>query len=624
MHKRVVVILIKPSHYDDDGFPHRYLRGVLPSNSLAVLYSLTCESLATMLPTDTSFEVHMLEDGVQKHARKLRELETRFPEAGTKLIVGLVAVQTAQFPRACDLITRWQQRGATCVIGGFHVSGSIATMLDGVSDRNRPDIPSPHRMPTEIQRLIDSGVVVFHGEAEEVWAQTLADMLAGNPKPLYRGGMPDFGSAPLPKYAPGYFEGSFVTAIGTFDTGRGCPFACSFCAIINVQGRKSRYRSPECVIAQIKEICAREGKAQFFFTDDNFARNPLWETLLDGIIALREAGAKVRFMCEADLACRKIPRFLDKLARAGCGQIFMGVESVNPRNLVDAHKPQNKVHQYAELWSRCHELGIVVHAGYIIGFAGDSAESVAEDVETLRRLGADQVSFFILTPLPGSEDHARAVAANVAMDTDFSKYDSFHILTEHPQMSRQAWMETYQKAWRQFYRCETMLAAVKRCHTRSAQIELIRNYVWYRWSFATEQTHPMISGFYRVRSYSDRRPGSAELPYGRYVRQEVWRNMRYIGRLVAEFYRFQYIVLDTECSEQLRDVRDWFRLTFGKRMSRQWLHAFWKKYAANRWRLLYHPVAVGWHLACLPFAFTEVVYTLRFAARVSRLIKATT
>lgn len=617
--RRVVVILIRPTHYDDDGFPYRFLRGVLPSNSLAVLHTLTRAALDRILPANVAREIHVLEDGVARHAQQLGRLLRRFPEQGTQLIVAMVGVQTAQFPRACDLIDRWQKRGAVCAIGGFHVSGSISTMLDGVSDPRRPAIPCPRTMPTELQKLMDSGVIVFSGEAEDLWASALADVIAGRPKAFYRGGSPSLAAAPLPAYPPGYFDRSFATVIATFDTSRGCPFLCSFCSVINVHGHRSRYRNPSAILSTVRNLCAKHGKATFFFTDDNFARSPLWEELLDGLIALRNGGCDIRFMIQADLACHRIPRFLEKLAAAGCNQIFMGVESVSPVNLSAVGKRQNHVEEYARMWDACHALGIAVHAGYIIGFPADTPESIARDVETLKALGADQASFFILTPIPGSEDHARMTAEGVPIDQDFGKQDSFHPVVDHPRMTRAEWRAAYENAWRQFYCNANMLAALKRCKTRSARIGLLCNYVWYRWSVLAEETHPMIAGVYRLRPYCDRRPGAPVLPYWKYCLSEAWRHMRYMGLFFAEFFRFQYLLFESEYNTA--SAGNWFRRTFGKAASRKWLNDFWRRYAGKRWQLLWNPLP---HIKAIPCAVTECVYALRFAAWLPELVRAMT
>lgn len=629
---RVVVILIKPAHYDPDGFVYRFRRGVLPSNSLAAMHTLTAQALAGIVPAGVRTELYVLEDGVQRHARQLQRLARRFPEPGTRLIVGLVAVQTAQFPRACDLISQWQSRGAACVIGGFHVSGSIAALHDGIADSRRPGIPCPGTMPPEIQQLLDRGVVVFHGEAENLWPQVLRDLLHATPQPLYRGGQPPLHNAPLPDYPSGYFQGSFATAIQTFDTGRGCPFACSFCTIINVQGRQPRFRDPRAILQRVRRICEQTGQALFFLTDDNFARNPCWETILDGLIELRRQGYDIRFMVEADLACGNLKNFLPKLAAAGCSQIFMGVESLNPANLRGAGKHQNQVDRYARLFERCHEQGILVHAGYIIGLPHDTPESVRRDIKRLFELGVDQASFFMLTPLPGSEDHVRLHQAGAAIDADYNRYDSFQPAMDHPAMSRQQWTAAYRDAWRSFYSVGNMVTALRRCRHRARRWDLLCNYVWYRWSFATEATHPMIAGFYRYRPYGQRRRTAAPLSWPRYVGQELWRHARYLGRFLAEFYVFQFVVFETELvpaltegqellGGRLRGIGDWYRRTFGRVMSRKWLNGFWINYARNRWQLL-NPLRVRWHLEMLPHAATEVIYTMRFAWLLWRRLKA--
>ena len=131
-----------------------------------------------------------------------------------------------------------------------------------------------------------------------------------------------------------------------------------------------------------------------------------------------------------------------------------------------------------------------------------------------------------------------------------------------------------------------------------------------------------------------RRPGSAALSFEHYLLKEFWRHIRYIGRLLSEFYRFQYIVFEievgpmlgekqTEWRDKLHGIGDWARRTFGKRMTRRWLNAFWMRYAQNRWHLLLNPWTWRWHVKMLPFAFTEFWYTLRFATMLSRMVKTT-
>jgi hypothetical protein len=202
-------------------------------------------------------------------------------------------------------------------------------------------------------------------------------------------------------------------------------------------------------------------------------------------------------------------------------------------------------------------------------------------------------------------------------------------------MTSEQWFSSFTSAWRQFYRMENMVKALKRFKKSEDRQYLLRNYVWYRWSFATEKIHPMIAGFYRFRDFHDRRPGAKPTTYVRHLIQEMGRHIRYVTRFLAEFYRFQHVVLESEYAflvekkrEEFRGklggFRDWIRKSFGRVMTREWLNRFWIAYAGKKWKLLVSPWTYRWHVYMLPYAMTEVVYTLRFAMQCRRLVKATT
>ena len=94
----------------------------------------------------------------------------------------------------------------------------------------------------------------------------------------------------------------------SFDAGRGCPFLCSFCTIINVQGRKSRSRSADDVERLVRANLA-QGVHNFFITDDNLARNQNWEPIFDRLIAMREEeGLDIKIVAQVDTDAHKHPR----------------------------------------------------------------------------------------------------------------------------------------------------------------------------------------------------------------------------------------------------------------------------------------------------------------------------
>ena len=120
MAKRFPLLLIKPTHYDDDGYPIQWLRSAIPSNTLAVLNGLALDCK----------ERHVLGDDVEIEISLVDETNTRVrPDriaremANGNGLVALVGVQSNQYPRAMDIARVLRQSGVSVCIGGFHVSG---------------------------------------------------------------------------------------------------------------------------------------------------------------------------------------------------------------------------------------------------------------------------------------------------------------------------------------------------------------------------------------------------------------------------------------------------------------------------------------------------------------------
>jgi radical SAM superfamily enzyme YgiQ (UPF0313 family) len=396
--------------------------------------------------------------------------------------------------------------------------------------------------PPECQEMLDEGVTLVLGEVEGRWGAILQDALADRLQPLYNylDTPPDLANMPLPR-ASRRTQRHFVKAhSGTIDAGRGCPFSCSFCTIINVQGRRMRARSATAILGQIREnywLEGRRGVHHYFFTDDNFVRNPQWEAIFDGLIRFREEeGIHVDFMMQVDVQAPRVPGFVDKAARAGCAQVFIGMESVRDDNLQAGGKPQNRAADYRDMIARWHEVGVVCHVGYIIGFPCDTYERVMEDVRTLREtLHVDQASFFMLAPIPGSRDHQTAVRAGAALDPDYNNYDSFHATTTHPRMSKQEWERAFRDAWVEFYSFDHMRRSLlaQNPHTYWG---VLKNLIWYR-AGMIEGAHPMITGFFRLKDRRSRRPTFPvewRWPFARRRAREIAHVLREYAKLLVE------------------------------------------------------------------------------------------
>ncbi len=526
--RRFSLYLIKPSHYDDNGYVIQWWRSAIPSNTLAVLHGLAADCR----------ERRVLGDDVQFDIMALDETNTRIrPEHiarairadGGSGLVAFVGVQSNQFPRAVDLARRFVAAGAQVCLGGFHVSGCIAML---------PELPPDIR---EAQAL---GVSLFAGEAEGRLEEVLRDAFAGTLKPLYNymDDLPGLEGTPLPMLPVERIQRT-AAELSSFDAGRGCPFQCSFCTIINVQGRKSRYRSPDDIEAIVRANFA-QGVKRFFITDDNFARNRTWEAIFDRLIALREEGLRFSLFIQVDTMCHRIPRFIDKAARAGVKRVFIGLENINPDNLVAAKKKQNKIAEYRQMLLDWKRVGCFTYAGYILGFPNDTPESILRDIRIIQReLPIDLLEFFCLTPLPGSEDHKKLYLAGVPMDPDMNKYDVEHVTTAHPRMSKEEWEGAYRQAWQTYYTPEHMETVMRRgVAVGISPGKMMFLLVWFYGCKTLEGIHPLEGGYLRRKVRTDRRPTlPRENPlifYPRYLANLVVKHVQ-IGRVVWRMARIR-------------------------------------------------------------------------------------
>lgn len=488
------IVLIRPSKYDDEGYVIRHLRGVLPSNTLACLYGLT-EDLkeSKALGVNIGIDVEILDDTVQKIPVKRIIRSNSVPRSRT--VVALVGVQSNQFPRAADLARQFRAGGLQVLMGGFHISGSLSLFTE---------------IPPEIRGLMDLGVSVVAGEVEDAWADLMRDAFEGRLKPLYNflDCQPDLSTKPIPRIHRRYLKRFIARNYGTIDCGRGCPYRCSFCTIINVQGRTMRFRSTETIVRAIRDNFRRHGVDYYFFTDDNFSRNALWRELFSELARMREhEGIPIRFMMQVDTQAYRLADFIPMAARAGCTQVFIGLESINPKNLQSAGKSQNRVQDYRNMIAAWHDVKIATHVAYIIGFPFDTVESVRADIDRLKsELRVEQASFFMLTPLPGSQDHLQMVQTGQPIDPDLNNYDAYHETMPHPHLRPGEWTEVYRDAWQNFYSFDYIRQVLMDANPENYW-NVFRNFIWYRNSVMIEGGHPMIHGFLRIKDRKDRRPG---------------------------------------------------------------------------------------------------------------------
>ena len=522
-------VMIKPSHYDEDGYPIQWVRSAIPSNTLACLNALAEDARRReVLGPNVEIRLHTY-DETNRRVRPDRIIRM-IRKLGGSALIGLVGVQSNQFPRSVDLARPFLAAGLPVCIGGFHVSGCIAMLPE---------------LPADIAVAQTMGISFFAGECEEGRLdEVLQDAWNGKLKPLYNymDKLPTLTGEP-PPFLPRKHVRRTSGSLSSIDLGRGCPYQCSFCTIINVQGRKSRFRTPDDLEKIVRENHA-QGIRRFFITDDNFARNRDWELLFDRLIHLRKTEFPgLGFTIQVDTLCHKIPNFIEKASQAGVRRVFIGLENINPDNLIAAKKRQNKITEYREMLQKWRDHGAITYAGYILGFPADTKESIARDIEIIKReLPLDILEFFFLTPLPGSEDHKVLLQKGIWMDPDMNKYDLNHRVSHHSTMSDADWEDAYRAAWSAFYTPEHVRTILR----RSAACKLGRpgttlsTILWFYLMILFEGVHPLEGGAFRLKFRRDRRFGmKIESPlifyprYGWETLKKVWGYLRVYRELRA-------------------------------------------------------------------------------------------
>ncbi len=447
-HQVFHLLLIKPTRYDDEGYPIQWLRSSIPSNSLACLNGIALDCAdRKILGEDVEIRVTAFDEACD--IINIDTLAATLRKAGQRALVCMAGVQSNQFPRAMDTSKRFLKHDIPVCIGGFHVSGILSVIGK----------PTPELV--EAQNL---GIALFSGEAESGrFDLVVQDAWQNQLKPLYeyQSDMVALEDQPQPILPTALVKRNFGS-ISTIDLGRGCPFQCSFCCIINVQGRTSRSRSADDLEALARQAWDA-GLRRIFITDDDFARNKNWEALFDRLILLREEGIKLSLLIQVDTQAHKIPNFIDKAYAAGVEHVFIGLENINADNLKGIQKRQNKITDYRRMLLEWKRHPVIIWGAYIIGFPNDTYDSVLRDIEIIKReLPIDILNTSILTPLPGSMDHKNMLENGEWMDPDLNRYDLSHRVTHHPKMTDQVLDDLYKAVWETYYTPEHMRTVIKR------------------------------------------------------------------------------------------------------------------------------------------------------------------
>lgn len=417
MVSKLRVVIIKPSKYGLDGYVERFRWGFMPNSTLAYIRSMTPKSI-NGVPT----EIHTVDEYVHTDLSYLSLLKK---EPGYQTLLALVGVQSHQLHRALDLAAHAHKNGCLAIIGG------------------------PHPMTCDTSMLHNNGVSFALAEAELIWPTILNDAIAGELQPVYGENQRWQQVLDAPVLIPPGKRAMrrYVTPMLGIYPSRGCPFVCNYCSVIKIAGRAIRSQSIETTIDSLKAAKAT-GVKMIMFTSDNFNKYPQAEELLTAMIDER---IDLKFFVQCDTQISKQEHLVELLARARCFQVFLGTESFNRDTLLAARKAQNRPELYQDIARLLRKYAISSHFSNIIGFPNDTIEDVHHHMNVLRELGPTWASFYILCPIPGTEQYDDFLARGIITEKNLDRFDTTCLTWKHQHFSRDELHALLYDCYKKFY-----------------------------------------------------------------------------------------------------------------------------------------------------------------------------
>jgi len=374
---------------------------------------------------------------------------------------------------------RPQVMGITSTTSTIYDAYKVARLTKEINPKAVVVIGGPHVSFTAEQTLRECPFidVVVRGEGETTTEELITCLEEGQPLEEVRGisfrkdekvvetenrpfienldelPFPAYHLLPMDRYKVGRHH--FANII----TSRGCPFSCIFCSSSQLCGKRWRARSPENVIEELKVLKYEYNISEVEFLDDTFTLNsPRAEKICD--LMIREnlnlswsASSRVNTLTQ---------RLANKMRKAGCHTIYLGIESGSQKILDLIQKGTNLV-QVERAVEILKGAKINVLGSFIIGIPGETIKSIKKTIKFAKKLNLNFAQFSICTPYPGTKLFDIAREKGFLLTRDWSKYTILDPVMKTPGILSKELKRWLLKAYLSFYlRPKFLLEQVKR------------------------------------------------------------------------------------------------------------------------------------------------------------------
>jgi len=272
------------------------------------------------------------------------------------------------------------------------------------------------------------------------------------PRPLIE----NIDTIPMPAYhllphLSRYRSRSRGVPVGYVLSSRGCPAACTFC--YRSFGKKWRVRSPENVVEEIAYLREKYGIRQLDILDDNFAFDARRAEKIMNMIIEKKWDLKINLQVGVRVESLDM-ELLKTMKRAGVFKFGFGIES-GDAGILRRIKKGLDLEKSVQLIRAARALGFITHGFFIMGFPGETPETMQKTIDFAKRLDPHYASFSICTPLPGTEMYDEIARNGVFLEDVADGIDeglfALKAFFKYGQLDPEDVVCACERAWREFY-----------------------------------------------------------------------------------------------------------------------------------------------------------------------------
>lgn len=228
---------------------------------------------------------------------------------------------------------------------------------------------------------------------------------------------------------------------------RGCPHECIFCTASQYYGKKPRFRSPENILEEIKEIRCKYGIRNITMWSDTFTLNRSFVIRICQLLIKEKLD--IRWMCNSRVD-RVDPEMLKLMKKSGCIGISYGVES-GDQEILNNIKKKITLSQIRDAIRWTREAGIESLAHIIFGLPGETRTTIEKTINFIIELDPDYAQFYCAIPFPGTEFYEISKKKGWLVTDDWRRFELNQAIISTPSLSAEELHKSRIEAYRRFY-----------------------------------------------------------------------------------------------------------------------------------------------------------------------------